>query len=66
MVKDEFLNKVESSVDGETNSTNLHSVKKNVFMIFYFLSLPFLSSDRDMNERGERFGVDRLPLNLMR
>jgi len=35
-------------------------------MIFYFLSLPFLSSDRDKNERGERFGVDRLPLNLTR
>jgi len=30
MVKDEFLNKVESSVDGETNSTNLHSAKKKM------------------------------------
>jgi len=42
MVKDEFLNKVECGVNGDTNSTNLHSAKKNykknVLMIFYFLT----------------------------
>jgi len=70
MVKDEFLYKVECGVDGDTNSTNLHlakkKIKKNVLMIFYFLSLPFPSSDRDRNGGGERFGVNRLPLNLIK
>jgi len=30
MVKDEFLNKVECGVNGDTNSTNLYSGKKKM------------------------------------
>ena len=43
MVKDEFLNKVECGVDGDTNSTNLHSVKKKKCVDDFLLSLTSIS-----------------------
>jgi len=49
MMKDEFLNKVECGVDGDTNSTNLHSTKNKYIkkcIDDFLLSLTFISKFR--------------------